>query len=220
MPDPSAAATPRLQEHATEDTALSSRTAHLDMNSSREAHNGSGRRRSTWREHGRNGESTHRNLPSLSDMLDDGKMGMAASSEVQPYGPGFAPSNGWRQVPDGPSVLPAGRPSLLRHEPSPSGSHGSTSSTTSYGRPSGEGSLPIHALLSNRPPPALEPSSYNQSPPIAVAGLSSPEPGARPFAQAPGTRGYGTWAPKPRLFRNVTNNSNQASNPDHPRSSI
>lgn len=220
MPDSSAAPIPRPQEHATEDTGLSSRTARLDMNSSREPRHGPGRRHSTWREHGRNGESAHRNLPSLSDMLDDGKMGMAASSEAQPYGSGFPASNGWRPVPDGSSALPPGRPSMLRHEPSPSGSHGSTSSTMSYSRPAGEGSLPIHALLSNRSPPALEPSSFNQSPPTAVAGVSSPEQGTRPFAQAPGTRGYGTWEPKPMLFCIATNSATQASNQDHPRSSI
>ncbi|KAG9249912.1 high mobility group, superfamily, partial [Emericellopsis atlantica] len=129
---------------------------------------------------GRNGG--RQNLPSLSDMLEDGQTAVlpAPGSGSGYTTSGFVPANGRRPMPEGHRVP------LLRHHQSStdsSGSAGSTSSMSSYGRAAGDGSLPIHALLSNRsgaaPPPMPD---HNSSPTFSTA--SSP-------TYAAGPRGYG-----------------------------
>jgi hypothetical protein len=119
-------------------------------------------------------------LPSLSDVLDDGRIGclpIAPQPEGSPY-LAHSPHHHRRPLVDAqPAILPARVP-VLRHEGSSSGSSGSGSSASSLGRPLGDGPLPIHALLSNRPP-----APYEQSP--------SPTFSNGPNGSSHGPRGYG-----------------------------
>lgn len=194
MTDPSAAPTPMSQGYPASDAGLSPRVAQFDVSSSREPVRHS-RRQNSWRESGRNVESGRHNLPSLSDMLDDGKMGMSVSSvsstsEGNPYATGFATSN-WRQAMDGPPTLPPARPHL-RHEPSPNGSHGSGSSATSYSRTTGESSLPIHALLSNNSAETADSKLFERSTQIPITSVANPvTQRSRTFMPAHGPSGYG-----------------------------
>jgi len=115
-------------------------------------------RRPTWTDNPLStemaGPTTH--LPSLSDMFSNGRVmnGVARSPESNGLG-GFAPP----QHP-GSSVPPP-----LKHEYS---STGSSTSSGSYPRTPSESSLPIHALLSNKPPLAspyeLQPSAFTTGP--------------------------------------------------------
>ncbi|CCF47205.1 HMG box protein [Colletotrichum higginsianum] len=102
------------------------------------------------------GPTTH--LPSLSDVFSNGRGGMngvSRSPEANGFG-SFAPP----QHP-GTSIPPP-----LKHEYS---STGSSASSGSYPRTPSESSLPIHALLSNKPPLA---SPYElQSSPFTAAPL-------------------------------------------------
>ncbi|KAI6785558.1 High mobility group protein 20A [Emericellopsis cladophorae] len=129
---------------------------------------------------GRNGG--RQNLPSLSDMLEDGETAVlpAPGSGSGYTTSGFVPANGRRPMPE------AHRVPLLRHQQSSTDSSvsaGSTSSMSSYGRASGDGSLPIHALLSNRSGAAHPPMpDHNSSPTFSTA--SSP-------TYTAGPRGYG-----------------------------
>ncbi|KAF4123582.1 HMG (high mobility group) box [Geosmithia morbida] len=110
-------------------------------------------------------------LPSLSDVLDNGlgKPPAPASDGDRYARPGMAP--GATQVACQPPMTgsrhqplshPSGLPPMLRHEDSSRGSSTSVksdspatssagTSMSSFSRPQGEGSLPIHALLENRP---------------------------------------------------------------------
>lgn len=133
---------------------------------------------------GRNGRNRGRqNLPSLSDMLEDGQTAVlpAPGSGSGYTTSGFVPANGRRPMPEG------HRMPLLRHQQSStdsSNSGGSTSSMSSYGRATGDGSLPIHALLSNRSgaAPQQPMPDHNSSPTFSTA--SSP-------TYTAGPRGYG-----------------------------
>ena len=126
-------------------------------------------------------ESSHKPLPSLSDVLDDGP----------PYGGGFVPTNGRRPLMDG-SRNPAtirGTVPLLRHEQPSTDSSVSGGSSASYGRTSGEGPVPIHALLTDRTmPPSLSHEGSSGSP-TSFAPIS--EHGRLPYNAPHGPRGYG-----------------------------
>ncbi|KAF7564061.1 hypothetical protein G7046_g9 [Stylonectria norvegica] len=159
-------------------------------------------RPSLWRDGGRGADVNHRHLPSLSDMLDDGRMSMPipTASEGNPYSSGFVAANRSRGVPELPNVLPAvpSRP-LLRNEHSSNGSLGSISPATSFSRTPGEGPLPIHALLSNNPihvaaVPGGTPALFDRATPPSLVGGASPSPTEgpkQPFGYMAGPRGYG-----------------------------
>lgn len=134
-------------------------------------------------------------LPSLSDVLDDGRSPLSATSSTdgKPYTTsGFVAANQRRPVPDAPSAMHPNRVPLLRHEGSSTGSNTSASSTNGFGRPPGDGPLPIHALLSSRPGVNPAPPHEQHSPPAfsAVSSPVDPVKSAIPHAQGP--RGYGT----------------------------
>ncbi|EFQ26250.1 HMG box protein [Colletotrichum graminicola M1.001] len=133
------------------------------------------------------GPTTH--LPSLSDMFSNGRVmnGVSRSPEANGLG-GFAPP----QHP-GSSVPPP-----LKHEYS---STGSSTSSGSYPRTPSESSLPIHALLSNKPPLAspyeLQPSAFTTGP----MALSDQKPvfTGQPQSSHGATNGY--HSPPPALLR-------------------
>lgn len=193
--------TPTLasQSNSIEDNMSSPRPGHLET-SPREPHRRHARRRSSWRESGR--ESAHQHLPSLSDMLDDGRMGMPvpAASEGNPYASGFVSTNQPRSVPEPPNVLPTAPPRmpLLRNDQSSNGSIGSVSPATSFARTPGEGPLPIHALLSNHPaaaPVGMVNAAFDHGSPPSLIGGATPSPTEPPritFGHLAGHRGYGT----------------------------
>lgn len=177
----------RLADHAGRSTG----DTQSEVNSPRESMHRHARH-SSWRENEATGESRHPKLPSLSDMLEEGGIGNSASStsESNAYASGMAAgaSHPWQ----GPSARQSGRAPLLRHGPSSCGSSGSGNSVTSYTRTPGEGPLPIHALLSDRPI-APEPALFDRKPP-AAALASLADHGHRPFAQVHGTSGYGMFS--------------------------
>lgn len=154
-------------------------------------------RPASWKDGTAGDASGRQPLPSLSDMLDDGKMsGVRATnpSESSQHGGGFVAANHQRDVcvPHSHPTLPNGRVPPLRHEVSSNGSTGSGSSTSSYARLSGEGPVPIHTLLADRTmatPSQLTPTSSN--------GIGSPtEPSKMSFGSVPGPRGYGIFPPR------------------------
>lgn len=195
--------TPTLasQSNSAEDSMSSPRPGHLET-SPREPHRRHARRPSSWRESGSGRGESHQHLPSLSDMLDDGRMGMPVStaSEGNPYSSGFVATNQPRSVPEPPNVLPAAPPRmpLLRHDQSSTGSIGSVSPATSFARTPGEGPLPIHALLSNHPaaaPVGMVNAAFDHGSPPSFTGGATPsptEPPRIPFGHLAGHRGYGT----------------------------
>lgn len=150
---------------------ISPRTEHFDM------------------KNGRDAPMQQQSLPSLSDVLDDGRIGslpIAVPPEESPY-MGHSPHHPRRPLVDAqPTILPPRVPAL-RHEGSSNGSTGSGSSASSLGRPLGDGPLPIHALLSNRPPAPFE---QNSSPTFANG----------PTGSSLGPRGYGKSPQTPRLL--------------------
>ncbi|WQF77986.1 Putative sterile alpha motif domain, High mobility group box domain-containing protein [Colletotrichum destructivum] len=155
--------TPISHHHVTDDAVHSPTSIQFDRES---LHSASPRasqsrsRRPTWTENQLMpevvGPTTH--LPSLSDVFSNGRGGMngvSRSPEANGFG-SFAPP----QHP-GTSIPPP-----LKHEYS---STGSSASSGSYPRTPSESSLPIHALLSNKPPLA---SPYElQSSPFTAAPL-------------------------------------------------
>lgn len=132
-------------------------------------------------------------LPPLSDLLVDGPMAgtrAAIPPETSPYGGGFVAANHPRGLPlqNGNSAMPASRAPPLRHEPSSNDSSVSASSGSSFGRTPGEGPVPIHALLSDRP---MAPPSQ-MSTPASSTGMGSPtESTPISYGQNVGPRGYG-----------------------------
>jgi hypothetical protein len=176
-------------------------TRHLET-SPRDSHRRHTRGKPSWKESGRT-EKSRQYLPSLSDMLDDGRMGVPVStaSEGNPYSSGFVAPHHPRSVPEPPNVIPAApsRAPLLRHEPSSSGSIGSISPATSFARTPGEGSLPIHALLSNHSmagPVGVVAAGFDQTSPPPLINRTSPSPTEPPRLfyghHIAGHRGYGT----------------------------
>lgn len=140
---------------------------------------------------GRDVQMQQQSLPSLSDVFDDGRVGgiqITQCADDMSYN-GCSPAHR-RPLLDGPS---GGRVPLLRHPVSSSSSLGSGSSASSLSRPSVDGPLPIHALLSNQsPPPPYEastsPTFLNAPNPIVVKTSLS-------IGQPHGLRGYGTFPP-------------------------
>ncbi|KAK7431066.1 hypothetical protein QQZ08_002347 [Neonectria magnoliae] len=153
IPESQHSTTPTLlsQPNSNDDAMSSPRGGHYDPGSPHEPH-GHPRRQGSWREGGRAGDVPRQHLPSLSDMLDDGMRGIStASGEGNPYSTGFVTANHSRLVPElSNGMPPAPRVPLLRHDQSSNSSVCSTSPAMSFARIPGEGSLPIHALLSHQ----------------------------------------------------------------------
>ncbi|KAM5351683.1 hypothetical protein ACJ41O_004406 [Fusarium nematophilum] len=196
--------TPTLlsQANSNDDTMSSPRATHYDGGSPRDSHRQPPRRQSSWREGGRLTDSSHQHLPSLSNMLDDGRRGMPVStgSDGNPYSSGFVAANHPRSIPEVPNVLPTApaRAPLLRHEQSSNSSAGSISPATSFARTPGEGPLPIHALLSHHqtmPTPGIATvATFERGSPGLGNGAASPsptDPSRPPFGHAAAPRGYG-----------------------------
>lgn len=193
--------TPTLpsQANSNDDTMSSPRILHYDSGSPRDSHRQPPQRQSSWRE----GGPSHQHLPSLSNMLDDGRKAMPAAtgSEGNPYSSGFVAANHPRSVPEVPNVLPSVpvRAPLLRHEQSSNSSVGSISPANSFARTPGEGPLPIHALLSHHqtmPTPAVTTAAvFERGSPGSGTGAVSPSPTdltRPPFGHGAVPRGYGT----------------------------
>ena len=142
----------------------------------------------TWRESGpRRGDAgQQQNLPSLSDMLEDGKIGIPApSAEGSLYASGFVAANRRRPILEGLPALSRVPPRTFHHEQS-TDSNTSLSSAASYGR-SGDGPLPLHALLTK---PA-EPASYERHS-LSPISMGSGKPTS--FGKSHSTRGYGMYS--------------------------
>nr|RBQ92048.1 hypothetical protein FVER53263_08051 [Fusarium verticillioides] len=203
--------TPTLlsQANSNDETMSSPQAAHFDAGSPRELHYQAPKRRQSWREGGRGVEVSHQHLPSLSNMLEDGRKGMpiASGSEGNPYSSGFVAANHPRSVPEVPNVLPSAppKPPLLRHEPSSSSSIGSVSPAGGFARTPGERPLPIHALLSHHqtlptPVVAANAAMFERGSPVSWLGTGTttpsptdPVPLARPyFGHGVVPRGYGS----------------------------
>ena len=157
------------------------------------------------RDSGRNGDG--RQLPSLSDIMDDGRGTMMGSptADNNPYtSSGFVPANARRPMPEASHAYPANRSPYLQREASSTDSSGSggsigsigsgasaASSATSFGRPSVDnGTLPIHSLLTNRSMPPVAPHTQGASPTF----VSAPSPidhVKRSPVQSSGPQGYG-----------------------------
>lgn len=192
------------QTNSNEDGMSSPRGGTYENGSPKEAHRHHPQRQSSsWREGARAGEGPHQHLPSLSDMLDDGRRSMPASAgnESNRYSPGFVAANHPRSIPDMSNGIPATagpRGPLLRHDQSSSSSVGSLSPGMSFARAPGDGPLPIHALLSHQstPTPAMGASGgFERGSPNSMMGGATPSPteaGRPPFARGIGPRGYGT----------------------------
>ncbi|KAF5536817.1 hypothetical protein FNAPI_11629 [Fusarium napiforme] len=202
--------TPTLlsQANSNDETMSSPQAAYLDTGSPRELHYQAPKRQQSWRAGGRGVEVSHQHLPSLSNMLEDGRKGMpiASGSEGNPYSSGFVAANHPRSVPEVPNVLPSAppKPPLLRHEPSSSSSIGSVSPAGAFARTPGEGPLPIHALLSHHQtlptPVAANAAMFERGSPVSGLGTGTttpsptdPVPLARPyFGHGVVPRGYGS----------------------------
>ncbi|PCD37642.1 hypothetical protein AU210_006140 [Fusarium oxysporum f. sp. radicis-cucumerinum] len=209
--DPHSSTTPTLlsQANSNDDTMSSPQAAHFDAGSPRDPHYQAPKRQQSWREGGRGVEVSHQHLPSLSNMLEDGRKGMQvpSGSEGNPYSSGFVAANHPRSVPEVPNVLPSAppKPPLLRHEPSSSSSIGSVSPAAGFARTPGEGPLPIHALLSHHqtlptPVVAANAAMFERGSPISGLGTGTttpsptdPVPLVRPyFGHGVVPRGYGS----------------------------
>ncbi|KAF4974961.1 hypothetical protein FZEAL_8193 [Fusarium zealandicum] len=173
----------RSQANSNDDTMSSPRAAHYEAGSPRDSYQQPSRHQSSWREGGRGIDPSHQHLPSLSNMLEDGRKGMPVStgSEGNPYASGFVAANHPRSVPEVPNVLPAAtRAPLLRSEQSSSSSVGSISPATSFARAPGEGPLPIHALLSHHQPmptPVVATAAmFERGSPSFATSAASPSP--------------------------------------------
>ncbi|OAQ70593.2 high mobility group, superfamily [Pochonia chlamydosporia 170] len=184
----SAAPTPISAHNSYDDAGPSPRTMHFDSGSPIEPHPHS-RHQSVIRGKPR-AESTH-HLPSLSDMFDSRQKAIVHPTSAEGLSYASRPANSsTRTSLDGASILSGGRTPALRHEPSSNGTNTSGSSVGSFGRPLGDGPLPIHALLSDRTSvgsPALE---QQTSPVLASTNgtLKSQQP---PIGFAQGPSGYG-----------------------------
>ncbi|RGP73788.1 hypothetical protein FLONG3_6209 [Fusarium longipes] len=180
--------TPTLlsQANSNDDTMSSPRGNHFDAGSPREPNHQTSTRQQSWRDSLRGVElSQQQHLPSLSNMLEDGRKGMPISSgsEGNPYSTGFVAANHPRSVPEVPNVLPSAPPKipLLRHEPSSTSSVGSVSPAASFVRTPGEGPLPIHALLSHHqtlpaPIAAANSAIFERVSPVSGFGTTTPSP--------------------------------------------
>lgn len=187
----STAPTPMSYANSVDEGGLSPQSVKFDAGSPRDVHHRHPRRQPPCVRRGR-AASTHQHLlPSLSDMLDTGKsMADTPMTDVSTRTVDFGGSGQSRLVPDGPPVLPRARVPSLRHEPSSNGTIASRSSTGSCARSSGEGSLPIHALLADRT--ISEVGEMKQQPvPLIHAATTIGGPNNFP-PELLGPRGYGT----------------------------
>lgn len=177
-----------------DESRLSPRTAGFDLNGGRD----SSIRNMPLRDGGgiaMGGKGARQHLPSLSNMLDDGRRPNppAPAADSNPYTrSGFVPEGAQPPVPDRLRVIPpAVRGPMLCHDESSTGGSGSGSSGSpvgGFGPSLGDGPLPIHALLSNRavPQPAEPRNDQSSSPPFVNSG----EPTLGGGAHNP--RGYGS----------------------------
>ncbi|KAF9773710.1 hypothetical protein IL306_008406 [Fusarium sp. DS 682] len=187
--------TPTLlsQANSNDEIMSSPQANHFDAGSPGESHHQLHKRQQSWRERGRGVEASH-HLPSLSNMLEDGRKGMPVSSgsEGNPYSTGFVAANHPRSVPEIPNVLPSAPPKPpLRHEPSSNSSTGSISPAAGFARTPGEGPLPIHALLSHHqtlptPVVAANAAIFERGSPVSGMGTGTTTPS--PTDPAPLTR--------------------------------
>ncbi|KID91203.1 high-mobility group 20A [Metarhizium guizhouense ARSEF 977] len=169
-PHSSAAPTPISAQNSYDDAGPSPRAMQFDNGSPTDAYQPS-RHQPTLRGRGR-ADSMHQHLPSLSDMLDARQKAI-----VHPVADGLSypsrPANSsTRTSLDSASLLSAGRTPTLRHESSSNGTNISGSSMGSFGRPPGEGPLPIHALLSDRT--LVGSSVHEQQPNPILNGATGP----------------------------------------------
>lgn len=150
----------------------------------------------------RGGDGARQHLPSLSDMLDDGRppnSPVSAPDGNHYTRSGFLPTGPQPAMSDrAPIIPPAVRAPLLRHDESSVGSSGSGSpsgSSSSFGRPPGDGPLPIHALLSNRAAPRPPQPRHSQDTSPTFGNAPTPmESGKLPAlgGGVHGPRGYGS----------------------------
>lgn len=178
-----------------EETVTSPSVGHMD--SSPRAPYGRHQVANSWKDGSQGDLNGRQPLPSLSDMLDDGKMHglrLSTPSESNLGQGGFVAANHPRGVPmhNANPGVPGGRMPYLRHEPSSTGSTGSGSSTSSFSRTPGEGPVPIHALLADRAAPRQA-----STPPSSVGMASPTEPTKAPYNGNPGPRGYGSYPLRP-----------------------
>ncbi|GAO13790.1 hypothetical protein UVI_02004870 [Ustilaginoidea virens] len=191
-----------------DDAALSPRIAQFDNGSPTDPRHRHSRHPSSLRGDARP-ESVHQHLPSLSDMLDVRQTGVSHHPHpaAAPEGLSYAcsPTGGASLARPlfggGGPVMPVGRPPPLRHESSSnstsaSGSSGSSGSSGgsvgSYGRSIGEGPLPIHALLSDRPDDAMSNFERRLSPVVSTNEPSAAGKNNMAMGFAHGPSGYGT----------------------------
>ena len=179
-----------------DESRVSPRMGGFDLNGGREA----AIRNVPLRDGGgivRVGDGVRQHLPSLSDMLDDGRSpkSVVSAPDGNPYTrSGFMPAGAQPHMSDRASVMAARTP-LLRHDESSVDSSGSGSpagSPSSFGRPPGDGSLPIHALLSTRQAPRPPQSRHRMdTSPTFASSMDSGKPSALADG-AHGPRGYGS----------------------------
>lgn len=163
----SAASNPISIHNSYDEPDSSTRTLQCDSESSTKLYHQHSRQPSSMRR----ADSMHQHLPSLSDMLDTQQNGMNHPTVVNVISiPTSRPAST--------SIVPAGRISSLRPEPSSN----SISVSRSFGRSPWEGPLPIHALLSD--------STISGSLGPAAGTAKKPTLG---YTQGP--RGYGTYLP-------------------------
>ncbi|KAF4505196.1 hypothetical protein G6O67_007171 [Ophiocordyceps sinensis] len=186
----STAPTPMPYADSIDEGGLSPRTATHDSASPREVHQRHSRRQPSWARRNRAASAHKHHLPSLSDMLDNGKsVKDTRMTDVNALGAGSGASGQLRLVPDGTPNLPSARVPMLRHEPSSNSTVASRSSTGSFSRNPGEGSLPIHALLADRTMSVFGEMGKQSVPAIKAAVNRSGHLDSRPEIRGP--RGYG-----------------------------
>ncbi|KJZ76740.1 hypothetical protein HIM_04076 [Hirsutella minnesotensis 3608] len=184
----STAPTPMSYANSVDD-GLSPRSPNFELSSPREPLPRHSRRQLAWTRRNRNASSQH-HLPSLSDMLDDGKKMDTPMMDAHQFGPSIAGSGQSRMVSDGPTVRPPARVPLVHHESSSTGTNISRSSAGSFSRGHGEGHVPIHALLADRSTLA---GNDLEKQPLGVAQAPAHFHSQRnPVPEyVPGPRGYG-----------------------------
>lgn len=160
------------------------------------------RRPSSFRAHGRREDSMHQHLPSLSDMLDSGHIGLGVTdrgAENPAFRPsGFSPANNRPHVTHMSPTLPPGpippntapsAPASFRHHDSSPIVTGITGLTSSRRRTIGDGPLAIHSLLIDGSQPV---QNYDKLPPSFGSAVSPIDQGKSVFGHSLGHTGYGT----------------------------
>ncbi|CAH0049496.1 unnamed protein product [Clonostachys solani] len=155
-----------------DDPAISPMTTTFDAGSGRRSMDGA------WHASARVAESGNQPLPSLSDILDDGRpnpIGIPPGLETNSSVPGFLPIN--QRLPLLGESPARHRIPLLHHESSSNGSSVSGSSISSFAQSSTDGPLPAPSLLSNNkrsPPFSQKLSPVLATAPPAIAALPAP----------------------------------------------